>query len=215
MSQEEASRPLAEDGQRVSVEGKEQETPAGTAPKNSDLPRKREKLLTIIRRQSLLQNRDFRLASGGSSNFFFDMKRTMFHPEGASLVTDLLFDAIKEEDFDYIGGLETGAIPIVAALCVRSWPEKPIRGFFVRKEVKGHGTDQRVDGLLERGSKVILVEDVTTTGGSAMQAVNEAQQYECAILKVISVVDRLEGAAENFRAAGIKFEALFTWRDFS
>ncbi len=199
----------------MSVEGKEQETPARTAPKNSDLPRKREKLLTIIRRQSLLQNRDFRLASGGSSNFFFDMKRTMFHPEGASLVTDLLFDAIKEEDFDYIGGLETGAIPIVAALCVRSWPEKPIRGFFVRKEVKGHGTDQRVDGLLERGSKVILVEDVTTTGGSAMQAVNEAQQYECAILKVISVVDRLEGAAENFRAAGIKFEALFTWRDFS
>ena len=215
MSQEEASRPLAEDGQRVSVEGKEQETPARTAPKNSDLPRKREKLLTIIRRQSLLQNRDFRLASGGSSNFFFDMKRTMFHPEGVSLVTDLLFDAVKEEDFDCIGGLETGAIPIVAALCVRSWPEKPIRGFFVRKEVKGHGTDQRVDGLLERRSKVILVEDVTTTGGSAMQAVNEAQQYECAILKVISVVDRLEGAEENFRAAGIKFEALFTWRDFS
>ena len=197
------------------VAGKEQETPARKAPKNSDLPRKREKLLTIIRRQSLLQNRDFRLASGGSSNFFFDMKRTMFHPEGASLVTDLLFDALKEEDFDYIGGLETGAIPIVAALCARSWPEKPIRGFFVRKEVKGHGTDQRVDGLLERGSKVILVEDVTTTGGSAMQAVNEAQQYECAILKVISVVDRLEGAEENFRAAGIKFEALFTWRDFS
>jgi orotate phosphoribosyltransferase len=215
VSQEEASRPLAEDGQRVSVEGKEQETPARTAPKNSDLPRKREKLLTIIRRQSLLQNRDFRLASGGSSNFFFDMKRTMFHPEGVSLVTDLLFDAIREEDFDYIGGLETGAIPIVAALCARSWPEKPIRGFFVRKEVKGHGTDQRVDGLLERGSKVILVEDVTTTGGSAMQAVNEAQQYECAILKVISVVDRLEGAEENFRAAGIKFQALFTWRDFS
>jgi orotate phosphoribosyltransferase len=199
----------------VNVEGKEQKTPARTAPRNSDLPRNREKLRTIIRRQSLLQNRDFRLASGGSSNFFFDMKRTMFHPEGASLVTDLMFDAIKEEDFDYIGGLETGAIPIVAALCVRSWPEKPIKGFFVRKEVKGHGTDQRVDGLLERGSKVILVEDVTTTGGSAMQAVNEAQQYECAILKVISVVDRLEGAEENFRAAGIKFEALFTWRDFS
>ena len=206
---------FAEDGQRVSVEGKEQETPARKAPNNSDLPRKREKLLTIIRRQSLLQDRDFRLASGGSSKFFFDMKRTMFHPEGVSLVTDLLFDAVREEDFDYIGGLETGAIPIVAALCARSWPEKPIRGFFVRKEVKGHGTDQRVDGLLERGSKVILVEDVTTTGGSAMQAVNQALQHECTILKVISVVDRLEGAEENFRAAGIKFEALFTWRDFS
>ena len=143
------------------------------------------------------------------------MKKTMFDPEGAALVTDLLFDAIKTEDVDYIGGLETGAIPIVAALCVRSWPEKPIKGFFVRKEVKGHGTDQRVDGHLERGSKVILFEDVTTTGGSAMQAVNQARQLECTILKVISVVDRLEGAAENFRTAGIKFEALFTWRDFS
>jgi len=185
------------------------------APQLSDLPRKREKLLAIIERQSLLQNRDFRLASGGSSNFFFDMKKTMFDPEGAALVTDLLFDAIKTEDVDYIGGLETGAIPIVAALCVRSWPEKPIRGFFVRKEVKGHGTDQRVDGHLERGSKVILFEDVTTTGGSAMQAVNQARQFECTIVKVISVVDRLEGAAENFRTAGIKFEALFTWRDFS
>jgi len=189
--------------------------PARMAPQLSDLPRKREKLLAIIERQSLLQNRDFRLASGGSSNFFFDMKKTMFDPEGAALVTDLLFDAIKTEDVDYIGGLETGAIPIVAALCVRSWPEKPIRGFFVRKEVKGHGTDQRVDGHLERGSKVILFEDVTTTGGSAMQAVNQARQFECTIVKVISVVDRLEGAAENFRTAGIKFEALFTWRDFS
>ncbi len=189
--------------------------PARMAPQLSDLPRKREKLLAIIERQSLLQNRDFRLASGGSSKFFFDMKKTMFDPEGAALVTDLLFDAIKTEDVDYIGGLETGAIPIVAALCVRSWPEKPIKGFFVRKEVKGHGTDQRVDGHLERGSKVILFEDVTTTGGSAMQAVNQARQLECTILKVISVVDRLEGAAENFRTAGIKFEALFTSRDFS
>jgi orotate phosphoribosyltransferase len=189
------------------------EAPATAA--RSDLLRKRERLIEIIRRQSLLQNRDFQLASGRSSNFFFDMKKTMFDPEGATLVTDLLFDAIRADDVDCIGGLETGAIPIVAALCVRSWPEKPIRGFFVRKELKGHGTDKRVDGLLERGSRVVLFEDVTTTGGSAMQAVNQARQFECTILKIISVVDRLEGAAETFRAANIKFEALFTWRDFS
>jgi orotate phosphoribosyltransferase len=172
-------------------------------------------LLAIIRRESLLQNRDFRLASGRSSKFFFDMKKTMFDPQGASLLSDLLFEMIRNDDVDYIGGLETGAIPIIAALCVRSWPEKPVRGFFVRKETKGHGTDQRVDGRLEKGSKVILFEDVTTTGGSAMLAVNQARQFQCPILKVISVVDRLEGAEENFRAAGIEFEALFTWRDFS
>jgi len=143
------------------------------------------------------------------------MKRTMFDPEGGALLADLLFDAVKAEDVEYVGGLETGAIPIVGALCARSWPEKPIRGFFVRKENKGHGTDQRVDGLLERGSKVILVEDVTTTGGSVMQAVEQARQFACTIVKVVSVVDRLEGAADNFRAAGIKFQSMFTWRDFS
>jgi len=143
------------------------------------------------------------------------MKRTVFDPEGGALLADLLFDAIKAEDVEHVGGLETGAIPIVGALCARSWPEKPIRGFFVRKENKGHGTDQRVDGLLERGSKVILVEDVTTTGGSVMQAVEQARQFACTIVKVVSVVDRLEGAADNFRAAGIKFESMFTWRDFS
>jgi orotate phosphoribosyltransferase len=180
-----------------------------------DLRHKRERLIAIIRRQSLLQNRDFVLASGRSSNFFFDMKRTMFDPEGAALLADLLFDAIKAEDVEYIGGLETGAIPIVTALCARSWPEKPLKGFFVRKENKGHGTDQRVDGLLQKGSKVILFEDVTTTGGSAMQAVNQARQLDCTVLRVVSVVDRLEGAEENFRAAGIKFDAVFTWRDFS
>jgi len=181
----------------------------------SDLSQKRDRLRDIIRRQSLLQNRDFVLVSGRSSNFFFDMKKTMFDPEGAALLADLLFDKIDTADVDYIGGLETGAIPIIAALCARSWPQKPIKGFFVRKEIKGHGTDQRIDGLLEPGSKVILFEDVTTTGGSTMQAVNQARQLGCDILKIISVVDRLEGAEENFRAAGLDFEALFTWRDFS
>jgi len=155
------------------------------------------------------------LASGRSSIFFFDMKRTMFDPEGAALLADLLFAAIKGDDVEYIGGLETGAIPIVAALCARSWPEKPLKGFFVRKENKGHGTDQRIDGLLQRGSNVILFEDVTTTGGSAMQAVNQARQLDCTVLRVVSAVDRLEGAEENFRAAGIRFESVFTWRDFS
>jgi orotate phosphoribosyltransferase len=176
---------------------------------------KREGLIAIIRRQSLLLNREFRLASGQSSNFFFDMKRTMFDPQGAALLADLLFDAIKAEDVEYVGGLETGAIPIVAALCARSWPHKPIKGFYVRKENKGHGTDQRIEGLLERGSRIILFEDVTTTGGSVMQAVDQARRLDCTILKVVSVVDRLEGAHGNFRAAGIKFESLFTWRDFS
>ncbi len=180
-----------------------------------DLSDKRQKLLAIISRASLLEGGEFRLTSGRSSNFFIDLKKTMLDPEGASLLADLLFEKIRGEAVDCIGGMATGAIPLVAALCLRSWPEKPIKGFFIRKEAKGHGTDQRVDGLLERGSRVILFEDVTTTGGSALRAVDEARHYQCAILKVITVVDRLEGAEENFRKAGIPFEALFTRRDFN
>jgi orotate phosphoribosyltransferase len=180
-----------------------------------DLFNKRQKLLAIISRASLLQGREFRLASGGSSNFFIDLKKTMLDPEGASLLAALLFDKIRAEDVDCVGGMETGAIPIIVAVCRRSWPEKPVRGFFLRKEAKGHGTDQRVDGVLDRGSRVILLEDVTTTGSSVMRAVDQTRQFQCTIVKVIAVVDRLEGAEENFRQAGITFEALFTRRDFS
>ena len=102
----------------------------------ADLPAKRQRLLGIIRHSSLLQQRDFVLASGRSSSFFFDMKRTMLDPEGAALAADLLFDLISDEQVDAVGGLETGAIPIVAAVCASSWPEKPITGFFVRKEAR-------------------------------------------------------------------------------
>jgi orotate phosphoribosyltransferase len=181
----------------------------------SDLADKKQKLRAIISRASLLRDGEFRLTSGRPSNFFFDLKKTTLDPEGASLLADLLFARIKGEQVDCIGGMETGAIPIVATVCMRSWPEKPIKGFFIRKEAKGHGTDQRVDGLLESGSRVILLEDVTTTGGSAMRAVEQVRRAQCTVIKVITVVDRLEGAEDNFRRSGIRFEALFDRRDFS
>lgn len=181
----------------------------------AELSGKREKLRELIRRRSLLQNRDFVLSSGRSSSFFFDMKRTVLDPEGAVLVGDLLFHMIRNEEVDAVGGLETGAIPIVAVVCARSWPEKPIAGFFVRKEIKGHGTDQRIDGLLDRGARVVLFEDVTTTGASVMQAAEQVLRLDCTIVKIVTIVDRLEGAVDNFKKAGIAFEPLFTWRDFN
>jgi orotate phosphoribosyltransferase len=183
-------------------------------PPEIDLADKKRRLLAIIRRRSLLRNGHFTLSSGRSSNFFFDMKRTMFDPQAAPLIADLLFDRIKGDGVDCIGGLETGAIPIVALLCARSWPEKPLKGFFVRKAIKGHGTDRRIDGLLDQGDRVAVFEDVTTTGASAMQAAAAAEAQGCAIVKAISIVDRLEGAAENFRKARIAFDPLFTLRDF-
>ncbi len=177
-------------------------------------PLKRERLREIIRTRSLLEEGAFRLVSGRSSAYFFDMKKTMFEPEGAALLADLLFDMVKGEEVEFIGGMETGAIPLVSLLCRRSWPEKPLKGFFVRKEKKGHGTDRALEGLIESGKGVILCEDVTTTGGSAMAAAEAAEKAGGRIVKVVTVVDRLEGAVENFAKKGVRFEALFSRNDF-
>lgn len=176
---------------------------------------RRERLRVLIGERSLLKDRGFVLASGRASSYFFDMKKTMFDPEGAALLADLLFAMIRDDPADHVGGLETGAIPLVALVCRRSWPEKPLNGFFVRKEGKGHGTDQTIDGRLEPGARVVLFEDVTTTGGSVMQAVRQVRARDGAILKIVSVVDRLEGAAENFARDGLRFESLFTRDDFA
>lgn len=172
------------------------------------------RLKAIIRRESLLTGGNFQLASGSSSSLFFDMKKTMFDPEGAALVGALLLDALAEEPIDYVGGLEVGAIPIVAAICVQSHPARPLRGFFVRKQPKGHGTNQLIDGQFADGARVAIVEDVTTTGGSAMKAVQAARDRGAKVDRVITIVDRKEGAEANFQAAGIRLVALFEREDF-
>ncbi len=101
--------------------------------------------------------------SGAVSNYYLDMKPTMFDPEGAHLVAELVFDLIKDErDVDAIGGLELGAVPIIVAVCARSWHGRPVAGFVVRKEIKDHGTEQKIDGNFKPDSTVILFDDVTT-----------------------------------------------------
>ena len=171
---------------------------------------KRRRLCEIIRQNSLLNDREFVLASGAHSNYYFDMKPTTHDPEGASLVGDVLFDYLSQYEFKYLGGLAAGAIPLVIAVCIRSWPERPIRGFFVRDEAKDHGTKKLIDGFIEDGAPVIIVDDVTTLGGSAMKAVRAVRARGCKVVRVVSLVDRLEGATENFAREGIQFESIFT-----
>ena len=174
----------------------------------------RERLRAIIAEKSLLKDGDFTLASGAKSSMFFDMKKTMLDPEGAKLLADALWEVIKDRDVDCIGGLEMGAVPIVSQLSMRSFPERPVPSFFVRKHQKGHGTDKKIDGYAPDGAKAIVFEDVTTTGGSAMQAVEAARSAGLSVATVITVVDRMEGAQATFDAAGIELVALFTSNDF-
>ncbi|MFQ6072981.1 MAG: orotate phosphoribosyltransferase [Methanosarcinales archaeon] len=180
----------------------------------------RNRLKELIKEKSLIISDDmeFKLASGGKSNFFFDMKNVSLDPEGANLIADAIIEIIKleNEEVDYIGGLESGAIPIVAAVCEKSWlmGPRPIPGFFLRKEPKKRGTMKLIEGNLKKNSKVIILDDVTTKGGSVLNAVNEVRKLGCIVNKVITVVDRLEGAKENLTKNQITLFSLFTKDDF-
>jgi orotate phosphoribosyltransferase len=170
---------------------------------------KRERLRQIIQEKSLLKGKDFVLSSGATSKYYFDMKLTTQDPEGANLVGEVMLDHLAQYDFKYIGGLAMGAIPIIVAVCMKSWPERPVQGFFVRDAAKDHGTRKLIDGLIEDGADVIIVDDVTTKGDSAMKAVDAVRAKGCNVVRVLSLVDRLEGAVANFQRKGIEFESIF------
>ena len=175
---------------------------------------KRRRLCDLIEEYSLLKDREFLLASGELSKYYFDMKMTLQDPEGAWLVGEVLFEYIKQFEFEYLGGLAAGAIAPMVAVCIRSWQERPIRGFFVRDEAKDHGTKKLIDGYIKDGASVIIVDDVTTKGESALKAVRAVQARECRVVCVVSLVDRLEGARKTFDHEGITFRSIFTTDDF-
>jgi orotate phosphoribosyltransferase len=179
----------------------------------------RARLIEIVKARSFSKGGEIKLASGRSSNFYFNMKPTMLDPEGALLIGGLICAALSGRDVEMVGGLEMGAVPIATAVAVTSqingWP---LPAFFVRKQAKEHGTQSLVEGLPKgqtlAGRRVAILEDVTTTGGSSMKAIAAVQAEGAIVDRVITVVDRLEGAADTFKAAGITFEAILTARDF-
>ncbi|HDI72637.1 MAG: orotate phosphoribosyltransferase [Candidatus Altiarchaeales archaeon] len=171
----------------------------------------RKELLEIIDSRCLKFGK-FDLASGGSSNFFFDMKKATLDPKASKLITKAILELLSRENVRYVGGLETGAIPIVSELCVQSSPERPIFGFFVRQ--KENNRNPKIEGNLERGEKVIIVDDVTTNGGSALNAVKAVRDFGCEVEKVITIVDRLSKAKENLKENNIELISIFTKDDF-
>ncbi|HLH97311.1 MAG TPA: orotate phosphoribosyltransferase [Xanthobacteraceae bacterium] len=181
----------------------------------SSLAKDRERLRAIIKERSFLtQGGPFKLASGGMSDYYLDMKPTTFSPEGLALIAELAYGLLRDEPgIDSIGGLELGSVPIISAICMRSNGERPLNGFVVRKEKKGHGTDKKIDGNFRPNSTVALIEDVTTRGGSVMEAVKAVRAQGATIKKVVTIVDRLEGATDNLAREGIELVAIFTTGD--
>jgi orotate phosphoribosyltransferase len=181
-------------------------------------PSPRARLADIIRTRSFGRGK-ITLASGRESDFYFNLKPTMLDPEGAALLAELTLDALKDEKVDYVGGLEMGAVPIAGAIALASWQRgKPLPAIFVRKKPKEHGARLAVEGLAKgetlQAKRVVVVEDVTTTGGSALKAVEAVRDAGGEVALVFTMVDREEGAAETFAQAGLPFRSLFKASEF-
>jgi orotate phosphoribosyltransferase len=179
----------------------------------------RKRLIDIVKERSFSIGGETKLVSGRSTSFYFNMKPSMLHPEGAHLIASLILDALRDAKVDLIGGLEMGAVPLATAAAVLSHAQgRPLPAFFVRKQAKEHGARKLVEGLAPgetlAGKRVAILEDVTTTGGSAMRAIEAVRAEGAIIERVITVVDRLEGAADTFKAAGVPFTAILTAADF-
>ena len=188
------------------------------APAKRQTEDTRARLAEIIRTRSFGRGK-ITLASGRESDFYFNLKPTMLDAEGAALLAELTLEALSGERIDYVGGLEMGAVPIAGAIAQLSFMQgKPIQAFFVRKKPKEHGAKLSVEGLAPgeslKGKRIVVVEDVTTTGGSAVKAVEAVKEAGGEVVFVFTMVDREEGAAETFQQAGLAFRSLFRAAEF-
>ena len=182
----------------------------------------KDRLRAIIEQRSFRTGELFTLASGKQSRVFFDLKKTMLDPEGSYLAALGLLDTIQR-DFSQascFGGLELGAVPAVSQVCALSHVHgSPLPAFIVRKTVKDHGTQAAIEGDLPAGSKALVFDDVTTTGGSAMKAIEALKATSgVEVIGVVSLVDRQEGAFEAFQAQygdAFGFQSLFEKSDFT
>ena len=173
----------------------------------------KERLIELIIQRAFKYSKDpvFKLVSGRMSNYYFNCKAVTLHPEGMYIIGNLIFDLIEDMDVKGVGGLTLGADPIAYAVAYTSFlKKKPIEAFVVRKTAKSHGTMQWIEGNLNKGDRVVIVDDVITTGKSTIEAINRSKEEGLHIAKVIALIDRQEGGSEAVEASGYKLDAIIT-----
>lgn len=174
-----------------------------------------EQLLAILKARSF-QRGTFKLASGGTSDYYIDGRMCAVFSGAAHLIGEVVYEHTRDLNPDAIGGLAVGSVPMTTAAVIsyhlHGWP---MEGFWVRAEVKAHGMQKRVEGNLRPGGRVVVVDDVFTKGTSALKAVEAVREAGCEVVLVLALVDRLQGARALFRENGVEnYRAVFTIRDF-
>ena len=154
---------------------------------------------------------EFVLSSGATSNYYIDVRKTSLHPQGLKLISQLFYELIQHEDATAIGGLTLGADPLVAGLMLYAAEKgRALEGFLVRRSTKDHGLRGQVEGNLAGHKRVIILDDVITSGDSALIAAEAAESYKVDVVRVVAVVDREQGAAQIFQQRGYPFSSLFS-----
>jgi len=173
-------------------------------------------LLRSLILEKSLKFGDFTLASGKKATYYLDCRQVTLDSVGAKLIGEGILEILQRDAMPQaVGGMSIGADPITAAvITVAAYQNIPLKGFMVRKQSKGHGTNQFVEGPITPGDRVVIVEDVVTTGGSSLEAIEKVEALGVTVNGVIAVIDRLEGGREQFESKGYTLHSLFTVQDF-
>jgi orotate phosphoribosyltransferase len=175
-------------------------------------PAKR-RLLELVKQRSVIYG-EVTLASGQKSHYYIDGKMSLLGSEPAALLGEVLYEMTRGLNLDAVGGPEVGAIPMATAAVIHYHRQgRTLEGFFVRKEVKAHGTQKRIEGAFRPGYRVAVLEDVMTTGGSSLGTIEAVRAAGGTIEAVICLVDRLQGARQKMEGLGLRFLPIFTTAD--
>lgn len=174
----------------------------------------RNALIALVRDKALKFG-DFTLASGKKAKYYLDGKQVTLDAAGARLIGEGILDLLSGDMPAAVGGMSIGADPITAAVVTLAGVrDLPLKGFMVRKEAKGHGTNRFIEGPVQSGDRVAIVEDVVTTGGSSILAIERCREFGLIVDRVVAIIDRMEGGREAFANLDIPFDSLLTIRDF-
>ncbi len=173
----------------------------------------KSRLIELVQQQALRFG-SFVLASGKTASFYLDCRQLTLHPQGANQIGAGMLELLADNMPNAIGGMAIGADPITGAtITIAGQRGLDLRGFIVRKEAKQHGMGRQVEGPVAAGMKAVIVEDVVTSGGSALKAVEAAREFGLHVDRILAVVDRLEGGREAIESSGLKLHSLLTIHD--